>query len=167
MKSGQSRALCLAGVVVSDVADLQAGMYTTDTNLAPALARLRPLLASLTAALFLRASLKRLPLLLVITVVGAFGIILLLDWLRIRNDVVTWWEAQGASRLVADGEAMHDKPGVITATIQEVDPEGRRVRLDQMVPGSVYSGQVATCTPSSTRRIIANGYIDTYIKHKT
>ena len=43
-------ALCLAGVVVSDVADLQAGMYTTDTNLAPALARLRPLLASLTAA---------------------------------------------------------------------------------------------------------------------
>ena len=46
------------------------------------------LLASLTAALFLRASLKRLPLLLVITVVGAFGIILLLDWLRIRNDVV-------------------------------------------------------------------------------
>ena len=43
-------ALLLAGVVVSDVADLQAGMYTTDTNLAPALARLRPLLASLTAA---------------------------------------------------------------------------------------------------------------------
>ena len=43
-------ALCLAGVVVSDVTDLRAGMYTADRGLAPALARLRLLLASISAA---------------------------------------------------------------------------------------------------------------------
>ena len=46
------------------------------------------LLTCLTAALLLRASLKRLPIVLLLLIAGAFGVMLLLDWLRIRNDVV-------------------------------------------------------------------------------